>query len=219
MKQFFKFMFASMLGFFLSFLVVLFFFFGMLASLASFTRKEAVQVPAKSVLHLNFEAEVVDRGGQNPFENMDFMSLSPGQTIGLNDLITNLEKAGEDENIEGIFLDLGMVRAGWATIGEIREALTKFKESGKFIISYGEAYSQNAYYLASISDEIYLNPEGAVDFRGINAELFFLKKEKSHDLFFSGIIWGLVPGPWLDFRAPARTRGSRGWPQRRPANE
>lgn len=175
MKQFFKFMFASMLGFFLSFLVVLFIFFGMLASLASFTKKDAVQVPAKSVLHLNFEAEVVDRGGQNPFENMDFMSLSPGQTIGLNDLITNLEKAAEDENIEGIFLDLGMVRAGWATITEIREALTKFKESGKFIISYGEAYSQNAYYLASISDEIYLNPEGAVDFRGINAELFFLK--------------------------------------------
>ena len=175
MKQFFKFMFASLLGFLIGSMLLFFFMLGLFASIASFSKRDAVTVSPNTVLHLSFETEVVDRGGQNPFENADFLSLSLGRTMGLNDILNNLKKAAEDENIEGIFLDLSIARAGWATSSEIRQALLEFKESGKFIISYGEAYTQNAYYLASVADKVYLHPEGGIDFRGLNAELLFFK--------------------------------------------
>jgi protease IV len=175
MKQFFKFMFASLLGFIIGSFLLFFLMLGMVASIASLSKRDSVTVSPKSVLHLSFESEVVDRGGQNPLENADFLSLSLGRTVGLNDIINNLKKAAEDENIEGVFLDLGIARAGWATISEIRQALQEFRESGKFIVSYGEAYTQNAYYLASVADKIYLHPEGGIDFRGLNAELMFFK--------------------------------------------
>lgn len=168
-------MFASMLGFLLSSVLLFFIFFGILVSIASLSSRDSVEVAKQSVLRLDFNTEVVDRGGRGPFDDFDFMSFSAGSAIGLNDLINNLKKAKEDENIEGVFLDLTSVRAGWASVGEIRKALLDFKESGKFIISYGETYSQNAYYLATVADGIYLHPEGVIDFRGINAELVFLK--------------------------------------------
>jgi protease IV len=175
MKQFFKFMFASMLGFFVSFFLIVLLLFGMLASLASFTKKDTVTVSEKSILHLTLSTEIVDRGGRNPFDDFDFFSMSTSSAIGLNDIINNLKKAREDQNIEGVLLDLTSLRTGWATSSEIRKALLDFKESGKFIISYGETYTQNAYYLSTVADEIYLHPEGVIDFRGLNGEVLFIK--------------------------------------------
>ena len=175
MKQFFKFMFASLLGFIIGSFLLFFVLIGMVVSIASFSKRDTVVVSPNSVLHLSFDSEVVDRGGQNPFESADFFSMSLGRTVGLNDILNNIKKATEDENIDGIFLDLGIARAGWATLSEIREALLAFRESGKFIVSYAEAYGQSAYYLASVADKVYLHPEGGVDFRGLNAELMFFK--------------------------------------------
>ncbi|MFO7873971.1 MAG: signal peptide peptidase SppA [Bacteroidales bacterium] len=175
MRQFFKFMFASMLGFLITFVVILLIMTGIIASIASRTSQDTVDVAEKSVLHLTLTTEIVDRGGGNPFESFDFASFSPSRPIGLNNLLDNLEKAEADDNIEGIYLDMSMIPAGWSTIDELRKALKTFKESGKFIVAYGETYMQNAYYLSSVADEIYLHPEGVIDFRGINSELFFLK--------------------------------------------
>ncbi len=175
MKQFFKFMFASLLGFLLGIIILFFISLGMIASLASMGKKGVTEVKNQSVLHLSFDKEVVDRGGANPFDNFDFFSMSPTNNIGLNDLLNNLKKAKEDDRIEGILLDLSVTRAGWASVDEIRQGLIDFKESGKFILSYGEFYSQNSYYLASVADEIFLHPEGLVDFRGINLETMFFK--------------------------------------------
>ncbi len=172
MKQFFKFMFASMVGFLLTFLVLLFITFGIIAGLSS---RDTVDIKEKSVLHLTLNTEIVDRGGANPFESFDFMSMSPRKALGLNDLLRGIEKAREDEKIEGIYLDLSIVPAGWSTLGEIRRALEDFRSSGKFIISYGETYMQRAYYLGSVADEVYLHPEGVIDFSGLNSELVFLK--------------------------------------------
>ncbi len=169
-------MFASMLGFFLTFLIIFFLMIGIIATAVSISSKDTVDVAEKSVLHITLTTEVVDRGGGNPFESFDFMSFSPPRkAIGLNHILESLKKAKEDENIEGIFLDLSAIPAGWSTIAEIRNAIEDFKESGKFVISYGELYLQRAYYLGSVADEIYLHPEGTIDFRGINSELFFLK--------------------------------------------
>ncbi len=175
MKQFFKFMFASMLGFFLTFVIILFLMIGVIASIATFSSKDDAPVQSGSVLQLTLSTELSDREGQNPFEAFDFMTMSLRKSIGLNKLLSNIEKAKEDENIEGIFLDLTIVPSGWSSILEVRNALKDFRESEKFIISYGEVYMQSAYYLGSVADEMYLHPEGAIDFRGINSELVFLK--------------------------------------------
>ena len=168
-------MFASMLGFFLTFVILFFLMVGIIASIASLSSRDTFTVEENSVLHLTFTTEIVDRGGGNPFESFDFMSLSPSRAIGLNQILENLEKAKEDENIEGVFLDLSIVPAGWSTIDEVRRALEDFRESGKFVITYGEVFMQRAYYLGSVADELYLHPEGGIDFSGINSELFFLK--------------------------------------------
>ena len=175
MKQFFKFMFASMLGFFLMSIILLFIFIGMLSALASFSKKEAVLLKPKSVLHLTLTTEIVDRGGGNPFESFDPMSFQPKPATGLNELIKNLKKAKNDPNVDGIYLDLTLLQAGWASVDEIRQAMIDFKESGKFIVAYGETYTQNAYYLATVADKVYLHPEGSIDFRGLNSELIFFK--------------------------------------------
>ena len=164
-----------MLGFLITFVIVIFLAIGMIASIAKFSSRDAVDVEQHSVLHLTLSTEVVDRGGRNPFESFDFMSMTPSRAIGLNELIDNLKKAKEDENIEGIFLDLSFLATGWGTVDEIRQAIADFKESGKFVIAYGESMMQSAYYLGSTADEIYLHPEGLLDFRGINAELAFIK--------------------------------------------
>ncbi len=172
MKQFFKFMFASMLGGFLLFLIGFFLMIGIFSSLG---RKDPKPVAANSVLHLELNNMILERTSDNPFDNIDFTSFGGSRTLGLNELLRNIKKAGEDENISGIFLDLSFTQTGWATLAEIRNGLLEFKEKGKFIIAYGDFMTQGAYYLATVADEIFLNPEGMVDFRGLNAEVLFMK--------------------------------------------
>lgn len=172
MKQFFKFMFASMLGGFLLFLIVFFILVGIFSSLG---KRDPKPITSNSVLHLTLTTEITDRTSENPFDGIDFSSFDASRAIGLNDLLLNIRKAKEDSNIEGIYLDLSLVQSGWASLYEIRNELIDFKESGKFIIAFGDFMSQGAYYLATVADEIYINPEGAIDLRGLNAEIMFVK--------------------------------------------
>ncbi len=172
MKQFFKFLFASMLGFFLTFLLFVFIFIGIIASIG---KKDPVEVAPQSLLHLKLNTPIVDRSSDNPLDGFDFFTFASMKPVGLNELTRNIRKAKEDENVSGIFLDLSMTQTGWSTIREVRELLLDFKESGKFIVAYGDVMTQGAYYLATVADEIYINPEGGVDFRGLNAEVMFLK--------------------------------------------
>lgn len=176
MKQFFKFMFASMLGVFLAFFLGIIVLVGMIAALVSSSdSKKEAKVEPNSVLHINFEAQINDRSSNNPFENFDFGSMSGKQGIGLNDILENIEKAKTDDNIKGIYIDLQSVPAGIATIEEIRNKLIEFKESKKFIVAYSEVYTQGAYYLASVADEVWLNPEGLIEFKGLGAQVMFFK--------------------------------------------
>jgi protease IV len=175
MKQFFKFMFASMAGFLLIFLIFFFITIGMIMSIAALSKKEVVIVPKNTVLHLKFDQAIPDRSSNNPFENFNFSTMRSNESPGLNDILDNIKKAKADENIKGIYLDLSTVPAGVATLDEIRNALLDFKSSGKFIISYGETYTQKAYYLATVADKICLNPAGIIEFKGINGEILFFK--------------------------------------------
>ena len=172
MKQFFKFMFASMLGFLIGGFILLFLAFGMIVSIASFS-KETTVVKPNSVLHLKFEEPIPDRAPKNPFTSPNFTGFSTSP--GLNEILSNIEKAARDENIQGILLEPTFIPASLSTLGEIREALEQFSESGKFIVSYSENYFQTSYYLATVADKVYLNPEGMFALQGLTARAVFLK--------------------------------------------
>ncbi len=139
MKQFFKFMFASMLGFLLTMLIMGIFFFMLVASLVALTGKEEVKVKSNSVLLLTLETPIPERSNDNPV-NFSPTSLSFSKSIpGLLETLDLIEQAAIDDDIKGIYLNLSQVGSGMATVEEVRNALLKFKESGKFIVSYSES--------------------------------------------------------------------------------
>ena len=175
MKEFFKMMFASMLGFFLACVLVSIIFIGIIASAVSFSKKQVVTVPEKTVLQLTLDQPVNDRASENPLAYMRFGNGNFNKPMGLTEILETLKKASEDQKVSGILLDLGEIPAGIATVEEIRNSLLDFKKSGKFIVSYSEDYSQKAYYLASVSDKIYLNPAGSMQFKGLSGQVMFFK--------------------------------------------
>lgn len=139
------------------------------------SKDKPVEVKANTVFHLTLNKQIIDRASDNPFDGFSPFNMTQGGKIGLNDVLENINKAGKDENIKGIFLDLTYLQAGMATIGEIRDALLKFKETGKFIISYSDTYTQGTYYLATAADKIYLTPTGLMELVGLRSEMIFLK--------------------------------------------
>lgn len=175
MKQFFKFMFASMLGTFLLMAISGIIFMAMLFTIISASQTEQSPVKKNSVLVMKLNERIYDRTSNNPFENIDFNTMKSNASPGLSDILDEIKYAATDDRIKGIYLELSSINAGMATVEEIRNALLEFKKSGKFIVAYSEAYSQTAYYLATTADQIYVNPEGMVEFKGLSAQLLFLK--------------------------------------------
>jgi protease-4 len=172
MKSFFKIMFATMLGFIVINVIFLFIALGIIGSLG---KEKEVELKPNSVLHLKFDKPISDRGSDNPFENFSFTSFSGEKSLGLYDILNNIEKATTDDNIQGIFLDITSIPAGLASIEEIRNALRNFKDSGKYIYAYSEMYSQTSVYLMSIADQVYMHPMGYLELKGLRAELMFFK--------------------------------------------
>lgn len=172
MKQFFKFMFASALGL----VVGIFLLFGLLAGIgASMGDQKTVEVKDKSVLHVKLNYEIKERGVDNPFGNFDPATFESKPSVGLNDILQSLDNAADDDKIKGVYLDISGIPAGMATIEEIRNAIIDFKESGKWVVAYSEIYTQKAYYVASVADEIWLNPAGMLEWKGLGAQLMFMK--------------------------------------------
>jgi len=177
MKSFWSVTFASLLGTILASIVMFFLMFLIIIGIVNSSQSdEVVEIQEHTILKLNLNKKIVDRGSDNPFEGFNFMTMNPDKGLGLNTILENIDKARKDDNIDGIYLNLTGINAGIATIQEIRNSLLGFKESGKFIYSYSESYSQTTYYLASVADKVYLNPEGGVAFVGLSAQLMFFKK-------------------------------------------
>jgi len=177
MKNFFKTMFASLVGTILAGFVLFFIGFLIIIAIASSTSEEqTVEIEKHSILHLNFSAKITDNEPSNPLAGFDFVNMSPQHSIGIKTLLDNIAKAKTDENIDGIFMNLSSVDAELANIEEIRNALLDFKSSKKFILSYADYYSHASYFLASVSDKIYLNPVGDIQFVGLGAQVMFYKK-------------------------------------------
>jgi len=174
MKEFFKFMFASMLGFILTSIILFFLFMAFIMAMVSFTQPEEVKVNDPSILHLKLNYDITDRTSNVPVQ-FDWYLNSFKTRQGLKELLNNIKKAKSDEKVKGIYLDLNDTPSGLATLSEIREALIDFKESGKFIYAYGDIYFQKAYFLATAADKIFLNPEGFVELRGFGGDVMFIK--------------------------------------------
>jgi protease IV len=172
MKQFFKFMFASMLGTFLLMLLFSVIGIGIIAAIVASAAGDETAIGANTLLYLKLGKEIADRGSNTPLA-MGFSG--PEKIMGLNDILNDLEKASRDKNIAGIYLDLSEMPAGISTVNEIRDGILSFRKSGKFVWAYSEAYTQKTYFLATAADKIFLNPEGAVDFKDLSAEMVFLK--------------------------------------------
>ncbi|HSH52347.1 MAG TPA: signal peptide peptidase SppA [Bacteroidales bacterium] len=175
MKSFFKYLLATVLGIILTSILMFFIFLGSIGAIIS-SQDQPVKIDEHTVLHMELSSPIADRSNKNPMENFDFESFQPVNQLGLNNILNNIKKAKEDENIDGIYLDFTIIPAGMATIEEIRSALIDFKASGKFILSYADTYTQSTYYLASIADKVYLNPEGLISWTGMRSEIMFFKE-------------------------------------------
>ena len=163
MRQFLKFFFASMLGSFVGIgLILVFGIFFTIGAIASLGDKDKAKVEPNSILALDFSYTLGERTNKDPFSSFDLGTMELDKKLGLNDVLASIEYAKEDDNIKGIYLDLGLIPNGLATVEAIRNQLIDFKTSGKFIVAYGEVVSQKAYYLGSVADELYLNPVGSV---------------------------------------------------------
>jgi len=172
MKQFFKFMFASMLGTFLLIILAILVSMGIVAAIVASASMDETVISKNTLLLVKLNKEIADRSSKSKIV-MGY--AGPEKSTGLNDILENLKKAKKDDNIAGIYLDLSDIPAGIATLDEIREGMIDFKTSGKFIWAYSEGYTQKSYYLATVADKIYLNPQGMIDFKGLSAEMVFLK--------------------------------------------
>ncbi|MCK5857563.1 MAG: signal peptide peptidase SppA [Bacteroidales bacterium] len=174
MKNFIKYTFASMLGTLITFFVALFIIIGIISALSAGEEK-VVTVKDNSVLKLKLGKSLTDRQPANPLAKYGLGD--DDDLVGLNRILQVLKAAKSDSKIKGIYIDTRNIPGGGiASYEALRKALIDFKSEGKFIYAYGEYYSQKDYYIASVADKVVLNPVGAVDFKGLAAQIMFFKK-------------------------------------------
>lgn len=171
MKEFFKFTLATILGLLVTGFIFMIIGIASVAGLLASSETETT-VHNNSVFVLDLQGSIAERYQPTPIDQL----LDEEQSVyGLNDISASIAKAKENDQIKGIYLNVGNFSSGSASLQEIRQALADFKESGKFIIAYGGGYSQNGYYLASIADKIILNPSGSISWHGLSAQTLFVK--------------------------------------------
>ncbi|MFT7628600.1 MAG: protease-4 [Ulvibacter sp.] len=176
MKSFLKNVLSTIVGMVLAVFVIVLLFIGIVSvSMSSLNNDKEVTVKENSILKINLaELSVVERTSENPFEGLNFSGDLP-KTIAIKQVLDNIEKAKTDENIKAIYINTPYVSAGISQIEEIRNKLLEFKQTGKPIIAYSEVYNQAAYYLSSVANTVYLNPEGIVEIKGLSASIMFYK--------------------------------------------
>ncbi|MDA0193788.1 MAG: signal peptide peptidase SppA [Bacteroidetes bacterium] len=131
---------------------------------------QTMVVSENSILRLNLSGEIHEKVPNDPFS--EFLGES-APMLSVIDASIAIRQAASDDDIKGLYIRTGLLSSGYASLTELREAIQEFKSSGKFVLAYGEFYSEKAYYLASIADEIYIQPEGSIEFNGISANITF----------------------------------------------
>ena len=176
MKNFLIYTLATITGIIIASFLMFFIMLGSLSIMVA-SGDKPVSVKDNSILVLKAGVTIPDRGNPNPLAGFDIINRTITSVPGLNDILRNLDKAASDKKIKGILIENGLLPTGWATTEEIRNALKKFRDSGKFIVSYADyVLLQEEYYLSSIADRIYVNPGAMVDFKGLSGEVMFYKK-------------------------------------------
>ncbi|MDG1731033.1 MAG: signal peptide peptidase SppA [Algibacter sp.] len=155
------------------FLIICFFGLLVLGMLFGSSSDDLIQVKSNSVLEITLDFPIKDYAGKTNFPEYPF--LNENKKNGLFNIIDAINYAATDEKIKGISIDNNFINAGVSQTKALRGALLKFKESGKFIVAYGDMYSQKDYYLSSVADTIYLNPAGMMEFKGLFTERLYFK--------------------------------------------
>jgi len=175
MKSFFKYVLATITGIVISFVILFIVFMGIIgAIISSASSDQEVVVKTNSVLFLSFDYDINERNDNNPFGSLNFPGYST-KSIGLDDILARIRYAATDANIKGIYMDAGSIGTGFASLKAVRDELLTFKKTGKFVVAYNAGYNQKAYYVASIADKVYVNPQGTIDFRGLSSSTMFYK--------------------------------------------
>ena len=198
--KFYKVVLAAFIGTLIALVINFFIKVGVVSSMISNLSKDketSTTVKPNSVLYMKLDYDIPDRTSDNPFGGINFNTMEAQDMTGLNEILRNIEHAKTDANIKGIYMELSSIPTSTATLQELRDKLIEFKESGKFIVSYGESYAQSAYYLASIADKIILNPEGSLDLHGMASQIMFYK----HLLDKLDIEMQIVRGPNNRFKS------------------
>ena len=174
MLKFIKNIFSTLIGILLSFFVIFLIIIG-IVSLSSQSQSSTKKLDKKHFLKIDLSSEVVERESSNPFSSFDPMNIEASQQLGLKNILDNIEKAKNDDNIAGIYINSPIVNAGISKTEEIRNKLLEFKQTKKPIVAYNEAYGMKSYYLSSVADKLYINPMGVIDHKGMSATLMFFK--------------------------------------------
>lgn len=170
MKQFFKNVAATVVGLFAFGIVMAIF--SLICMVGMLVGSKKPSLKDNAVMVMKLQGEITDQA------QTDILGeLTGGQAnqLGMNEILAAIKKAKTENKIKGIYLETGIFQTNYATLQEIRHALADFKKSGKWIIAYGDIYSQGGYYLASVANKLYINPEGSIDWHGIAAGPTFLK--------------------------------------------
>ena len=171
MKDFIKFTFASVLGVVLA--GIIFTILGIVTMVGMVASSDTeTMVEENSIFVLDLEGTLSERVQDNPFQAMMGEEY---QAYGLNDILASIQKAKDNENIKGIYLQTAFLETSFASLEEIRHALQDFKESGKFVVAYADQYTQEMYYLASVADKVIVNPQGSISWHGLASQPIFFK--------------------------------------------
>lgn len=171
MKDFLKYTLASIVGLLACTIIVSIISIIAVVGIAA-SSETATVVNENSIFKLNLKGEVTERMIDNPFAAL----MNEEQTaLGLNDILTSIQKAADNEFIKGIYLEAGGIVADPACTDEIRNALLRFKETGKFVVAYGGSYTESDYYICSVADKVILNPQGMVDWHGVASQTIYFK--------------------------------------------
>ena len=171
MKDFIKFTFASVLGVVLASIIFTILGIVTMVGMVASSDTETV-VKENSIFVLDLEGTLSERVQDNPFQTL---MGEENQAYGLDDILASIQKAKDNEDIKGIYLQTAFLETSFASLEEIRHALLDFKESGKFIVAYADQYTQDMYYLASVADKIIVNPQGSISWHGLASQPIFFK--------------------------------------------
>lgn len=167
MKDFFKSVFATVVGIFLTLFIMVILAVLNIAWMVATSAFNKPSIDDNSVLVLNLEGSIVEQGKEDIFGGLLGGATS---TTGLDDIIGAIDKAKNNDKIKGIYIEAGVMEADYASLQEIRQHLEAFKQSKKWIVSYADEYMQGAYYVASVADKVYMNPKGGLDWHGIASQ-------------------------------------------------